>query len=284
MDPQSFSLALERVFHHDLIQCAAVCKLWKESALAPGPWLALCHQHFKRHYVPDSIKTRLSERSSEAKSHPMTILRECYKDLQRKELSEPELTGFTWNFRFKAAAGNAWISQDPWWNGEAPAEVWFRPGGAVEREPPMEGISIQWQWGRKPTSVKCIVNNRPVPTYVVGRHPEHGGFFMHSCWALYTAFPMQPKDEDQHMTDEALRLTAEEQMDEVMEYNSGLQSLLRVGNYNVEIPPQIAQLLEGAPDDQRRRIIQALFQAAVDDDDDDDDDNDGGHGGYLPVD
>lgn len=213
----------------------------------------------------------------------MAVLRECLEDRKRKQPTEDELKEFTWHFRFKEMAGDAWTARDPWWNDEPPAKVWFRSGGVVEREPIMEGITISWQWGEQPASLKCIVNGRGVPTYMFGRHPTHGGFFMHSCWALYTAFPMEPKGEDPYMADEALNLTAEEQMDEVMEYNSeGAVARLRVGpNLVIEIPPPLVALLRSVPAENQQQVIEQLIQRAAWEDHASEQAHDDNIGGYT---
>jgi hypothetical protein len=42
-----------------------------------------------------------------------------------------ELCKFMWNFRFKEAAGEHWLSNDPWWKETRPARVRFFPDGNI---------------------------------------------------------------------------------------------------------------------------------------------------------
>eukprot|EP00931_Biecheleriopsis_adriatica_P103331 TRINITY_DN78183_c0_g1_i1.p1 TRINITY_DN78183_c0_g1~~TRINITY_DN78183_c0_g1_i1.p1 ORF type:complete len:289 (+),score=40.00 TRINITY_DN78183_c0_g1_i1:30-869(+) len=267
------NLAFERCAPQDLCNCAAVCKSWQQAAADADVWRMLCNQHFERHYVPDSIKARLS-----SDSHPVVVLREALKDLKRTALFAEELHAFTWNFRFKEMAGDAWTSRDPWWHGQAPVKVWFRLGGAVERSDSL-AVQIQWRWGtsttgepgsgdQPATSMKCSVNGRDVPTYIFGRHPLHGGFLMHSCWALYTAFPMPAKGMDPYLTDEALDLSADAQLDEVQEYNFG-HSAVRLGSTTLHLPAELATLLHNRPRAEQLQILQAILEAQADESDDD---------------
>lgn len=265
------SLTFERCSHQELCRCAVASKQWQPLALDPDVWRVLAQQHFDKYYVPESIKMKLSHDAC----HPMSVMREALKDLGRTELTEEELHSFTWNFRFKEMAGEAWTSEDPWWNDQPPVKVWFRPGGAVERDPGFAGIHIEWRWGnsstREPGSgsppaacVKCTVGGRDVPSYLCGRHPVHGGFFMHSCWALYTAFPMPPKHEDERLRDEALNLFADAQMDEVREYNLINSDIrlrqMRFGQRSFEVSEELAAILEGLPREDQIGIIRTFLR------------------------
>lgn len=66
------------------------------------------------------------------------------------------------------------------------------------------------------------------PGYVVGRHPKNWGFFMRSCWVVYTSWHMPPRPVegsvelalhgpygDPHLADDALDVTSDEQAHEI---------------------------------------------------------------------
>ena len=48
-----------------------------------------------------------------------------------------------WAFRFKRAAGQEWISIDPYWQDEKPLMVWFFADGAYERRA-AEGFEVRF--------------------------------------------------------------------------------------------------------------------------------------------
>lgn len=265
------SLAFERFAYADVCRCASVSKRWHSAASDPDLWMALCQQHFERHYVPESIKVKLGSASTQ----PAAVFKEAVLDLARVELTAEEFHSFTWNFRFKEMAGLAWTSQDPWWNDASPVQVRFHPGGRVDRQPEKpSGVELKWRWGSSPStepgsgnppasSVRCNVNGRDVPTYKLGRHPVHGGFLMHSCWALYTAFRMPAKGEDPDLTDAALNLSAGEQIDEVRDYNLGTRpGLLRDDDGHIQLPVELAEFLQSQPRTQQLQILRALFAAS----------------------
>lgn len=61
--------------------------------------------------------------------------REAYRawlaDRQRHVMTLAELTGFTWNFRFKQAAGRSFVSVDPYWLGQQPRTAQFYADGST---------------------------------------------------------------------------------------------------------------------------------------------------------
>ena len=52
---------------------------------------------------------------------------------QRNEITERELCGLTWSFRFKETAGQDWTASDPWWNGSNALKMIFLPDGRIKQ-------------------------------------------------------------------------------------------------------------------------------------------------------
>lgn len=162
-------------------------------------------------------------------------------DGSRTAIAPEELASFEWCFRFKAAAGESWIRQDPWWNNQEPIRLKLHADGTVRPltdAHPFWGsagsVGGHWRlepgvWSPRnlppsqrahPTSAVVTMNGHP--SYTVRRHPQHGGLFLESCWCVWTGFPMLPRGgRDVHMEDSALRLGVDDprQRLEVNEYN-----------------------------------------------------------------
>ena len=167
-------------------------------------------------------------------------------DSTRTALTLDELSSFEWCFRFKAAAGETWISNDPWWRGSTPISLKLCCDGtvrALKDARPFWGeagsISGRWQlepgaWcsrslppeARAPDRAAVVTMNGH-PSYTVRRHPRHGGIFLESCWAVWTSFPMAPRGVDLVMEDALLRIHADDarQQREVVAYNRAMSGL-----------------------------------------------------------
>eukprot|EP00614_Pseudopedinella_elastica_P001850 CAMPEP_0172600926 /NCGR_PEP_ID=MMETSP1068-20121228/21078_1 /TAXON_ID=35684 /ORGANISM="Pseudopedinella elastica, Strain CCMP716" /LENGTH=303 /DNA_ID=CAMNT_0013401747 /DNA_START=154 /DNA_END=1065 /DNA_ORIENTATION=+ len=53
-----------------------------------------------------------------------------------------------------------------------------------------------WEYRINPVHGCAEVRVNGFPSYLVGRHPRHGGVYMHSSWVVWTAFEMPPKGQD----------------------------------------------------------------------------------------
>ena len=70
----------------------------------------------------------------------------------------------------------------------------------------------------KPT----VVSMNGHPSYVLSRHPLHGGVILQSCWCVLSGFPMANRGYDPFMEDDALDLSTDDprQAAEVARYNN----------------------------------------------------------------
>ena len=62
-------------------------------------------------------------------------------DAARTAITRQELSTFEFNFRFKAAAGDQWITQDPWWNNRPPIRLRLQADNTVR---PIEDAHPFW--------------------------------------------------------------------------------------------------------------------------------------------
>lgn len=148
-------------------------------------------------------------------------------DATRTAISRHELLSSrpSFNFRFKAQAGEMWTQADPWWQGQPPIELKLcaddtvRP---VKDALPLWGPAGQpvgtWRfdpghWAsrsvrpsqRSQPDRPAVVTMNGHPSYTIRRHPKHWGVFLESCWCVWTTFPMAPRGADPLMEDEMLR-------------------------------------------------------------------------------
>lgn len=154
------------------------------------------------------------------------------KDAVRRNLSTEELASFPfWCFRFKAAAGDSWIAQDPWWNFRDPIKLRLSSDGsifAVNDARPFWGKAGQraGSWKISNDGVATVVDMNGHPPYVVYRHAATWGVYMESCWCIWTAFEMPMRGDSPDLEDEALKVTAADpaQHRAVVRYNAGMAS------------------------------------------------------------
>lgn len=195
-------------------------------------WEAACDHTWnsKVHVVNEAQRLRSEGRRARE------ALRLSLEHARRTWLTEDELCGFEWSFRFKQQAGSHWLLTDPYYTHGRAALVRFLraedgEGGtvAVSNFELVGSFDLRWRWG-PPTAgrtgptgafVQLEVNGTGVPTYVVSRHPTNWGFLMQSCWALYTSFPMPPRGEDPLLEDDNLEIDIEAQLREAQLFNNG---------------------------------------------------------------
>lgn len=163
-------------------------------------------------YIPQQFRDLL------AQGNPKEAYRGSLEDSKRDWLTTEELCSFTWEWRFKAVAGEHFTEDDPWYSSLPPRTRKYHPDGRVSG--PYAGPSTRWRFVKSaegklgPHGKFFRVWNTPAA--VVGRHPGHWGFFAQSCWHLTTAWPMPKRGEDPLMDDENLKVTTESQIYEVL--------------------------------------------------------------------
>ncbi|CAM9670893.1 unnamed protein product, partial [Hapterophycus canaliculatus] len=89
----------------DIARCGAANRFLYKAAEDEGVWQAARDRLWEgKVFVPESSRTM------RAKEGYIASLR----DSTRTWLLPEELTSFSWWFRFKQQAGEAWTAQDPW--------------------------------------------------------------------------------------------------------------------------------------------------------------------------
>lgn len=144
-----------------------------------------------------------------------------------------DVSGTVFQFRFKAAAGQSWTENDPWFTTRKAKRVVFLRGGdcreLMEDGSLGENQTHSWRWIARPMDlprrpqntghyVRLTIEGRDVPTYSVRRSETgNGGFVLESCWGMFSSF---------EMTDELReRITNEIQWREAFLYNVGSRML-----------------------------------------------------------
>jgi len=202
---------------------------------------------------------------------------ESLEDAKRGWITKEELVSFTWNFRFKAAAGEHWIESDPWWQGKQDVvTVRFNMDGSVSGRGQMH-VQNKFRWKfivkscGKVAPMGTYVRVNSFPAYNVRRHPKNWGWVMENCWVVLTAFPMPPKGADPLLEDESLTVTVEMQAQEAMTYNAAVSRLVfsELGDMDEDEPPlenDVQELMGGGDDGE--------YDDGILDEEDDDDDDD----------
>lgn len=140
------------------------------------------------------------------------------KDAARRKLTVDELAAPAfWCFRFKAAAGESWLAQDPWWQGREPIKLQltrdFQVRAVNDARPfwgPAGQVAGDWRADDDKRLGATLVSACGNPPYVVSRHTASWGVYMESCWTLWTAFEMPPRGVAPELEDEALSVTPDD--------------------------------------------------------------------------
>lgn len=223
----------------DLARACCVCRALRAAGSAAPLWAAACAVDWaSRFYVAPGARALHGQGEARA------AFAFARADAQRDALTDDELTSIDWRFHFKAEAGPDWVRRDPYWrvDGGAASHIAFTRDGKLRRTPPpgedptpWPEVTITWRWARfgagrtgeegAPVGslLRCHVEEAPVPTYAVRRHPEHWGFIIESCWGVYTSYEPPRPDDDAFAADEALlTVTSAVQFREADAYNTGL--------------------------------------------------------------
>jgi len=230
-----------------IFQCMQVSSVWFHAANENHVWDHFCNVFWgDKMYVPSKL----------IHSREMGLAKEAYRDSKRdchrKWIMKEELCSFSWNIRFKKAAGDHWVAGDPWWHGLAPRAIQFLPDHTARAVSEM-GAEEQHHWQSRKWKFVPNVSNlsgpegsfvqmNNYPPYVVSRY-KNWGFIMQSCWVVWTSFPMPPIGQCPDLEDERLGVTVETMRNEAVQYNMGVQFPV-VNGLQFLTPAQMLQLFQ----------------------------------------
>lgn len=192
-------------------------------------WQELCERTWadKLHVVPEARELRVS-------GNPRGALRLSLAEAARTRLTEKELTGTEWRFRFKAQAGEHWQRFDPYWSKGEAMRVRFEAmpvAGSgqgrvvrVKNGEAVEDFGLRWRWGEcgGHRTVQAVINGSRVPQYHISRHPRNWGWIMQSCWVVYMSFEMPRPGVEPALDDDGLVVDVDSQRHEAAQYNMGV--------------------------------------------------------------
>mmetsp|Transcript_51500 Transcript_51500/g.110357 ORF Transcript_51500/g.110357 Transcript_51500/m.110357 type:complete len:335 (-) Transcript_51500:126-1130(-) len=203
----------------DILQAAAVDSVWAELLLHDDVWAPLCQSLWRD-------KIHVKEYSEER------CFRAYWKSVvegRRTAISTAELCAFRWWSRMKSGAGEAWTSEDPWWQGrEADIRYYHSdfttssarrgPGcwrfvPSCNKEEMPEGNLIRHSRG-----------GMEFPTHHTARTSKWG-WVIQNCWSISASFPLPFKGTDPELEDDGpicTRVTVETCWAEAQCFNMGL--------------------------------------------------------------
>eukprot|EP00026_Physarum_polycephalum_P011954 Phypoly_transcript_12205.p1 GENE.Phypoly_transcript_12205~~Phypoly_transcript_12205.p1 ORF type:complete len:367 (+),score=70.76 Phypoly_transcript_12205:140-1102(+) len=251
MDPlyslpaEIFSYILSYLTPPELGKCALMSTMWNEVANSTYVWDTMCDRLWRdKVYVPEEF------RQEKSNGNPKRAYFKSIDDASRKYIKDEELCSFMWNFRFKEAAGDHWLNNDPWWKDSKPARVRFFPDGTsstlddwpAPQHDENTGQLVERRWkfinaaAGKQGPRGSFLQINTFPPLIVSRF-SNWGFLLQSCWVFYTSFPMPPRGVCTELEDSALDVTTETMKQEAMRYNIGVE-------FNLHDHAQILDLLQ----------------------------------------
>jgi len=244
----------------ELAAAASTCQRLAGQVRDNSLWALVCKRLWHGKLVPQKF-VNLLEAGEAREAYRLSLI-----DSRRTRLASRELTQFTWSFRFKATAGEAWTEDDPWWYGSAARSGHFRADGTFRIGP----TRLRWKFARLsseerhsldvvaakargevvaeggrvdrtfgPRTIVASVHEREVPAYVVRRHAGTWGWIMESCWVLWTSWPMPLQGSrcpvSLELDDERLLVTVAAQEMQAVSFNMGIRgSGLGRGDFSEE--------------------------------------------------
>lgn len=190
----------------ELLYLREVCHGWKEMGVSEDAWEGRKLRLWQGRYVALDLQEM---QESSFKSFWFSVQdskRSIFRNLDEICGPRKDMPPGIWCFRFKAQAGGFWREHDPWWKGGEAIRLRLHEDGSMETV-----TDAPYLWGQKGS--KCgsyfvkTENGRSVVTengrapMVLYRHPVHWGLYLHSCWTVWTSFPMQPPGKDLFMED-----------------------------------------------------------------------------------
>eukprot|EP00045_Choanoeca_perplexa_P007143 m.63062 g.63062 ORF g.63062 m.63062 type:complete len:161 (+) comp13950_c0_seq8:2-484(+) len=119
-----------RVLKHltiiELASAQQVSKGWYAIVREPQVYQQACTRVWR-----DKLFVSAMARELEQQKHYYKALRESIIDSRRTAMTEDELVASTWAFRFKASAGDDWLTMDPWWSDLPARQLHFSPDGRL---------------------------------------------------------------------------------------------------------------------------------------------------------
>ncbi len=171
-------MILERTPVSEIIMLSRTSLFWRRLSRDKGVWARKCEEEWRGKHVPQIFRAMLD-------AEPKAALRASLADAARTWLTEEELTGSEWCFRFKSAAGPSWLETDAFACGLPAVRCRFFKDGTVLRTGDivdLTGIDLRWSFAppsrppegrRHGSSVHISVNGRTVPTYAISRQCLH---------------------------------------------------------------------------------------------------------------
>jgi hypothetical protein len=195
------AIILDRLSPATALAASAVCRSWRA--------LARDEAHWSRRYAQLVVGKLYVGPQVAAEPSNLRRFFSALRDCCRTSLTAEEVTRFGWCMRFKSEIGPHMKALDPWWNGEYPGsdgageclKLKLRPDGAIiPLAPAMSPFwgaagseAGRWEYRLHPDFGCAEVRVNGFPSYLVSRHPEHWGVYMHNTHVIWTAFPMPPR-------------------------------------------------------------------------------------------
>ncbi|PRP84998.1 hypothetical protein PROFUN_07286 [Planoprotostelium fungivorum] len=202
LPPEMFDIVLGYLDESDIRTCSMVNSSWRSAAESIHIWQEQCDRLWiDKVYVPQKY---LDMKWTD----PKEAYFQSIKDSKRDVITQEELLGFDWQFRFKESPG-AWYSEsDPWFHGRAPSTHKYQDGGAIKISGEYSGFAPEqrrWRWmddisGDDRGGWIQICH---YPAYKVFR-TNNWGWMQQSELALLVSFPLPPRGACKELEDEAL--------------------------------------------------------------------------------
>eukprot|EP00798_Chlamydomonas_sp_ICE-L_P020214 gene20214-26961_t len=175
LDAQSLHVVLSMLDASDLSRCISVSAAWREQCQNKSLWAALCKALWStKAYVPESLQCL-------AGTDPKSAYHLSCVDGERMEVTEAELTSFTWSCSFRESAGflTAPASDPLWSNGIREHYTWqFRTINSYGSE----GLFVQeniWvillsdhKQGPNPGKIEGMIPNSDMEPYFDGAESD----------------------------------------------------------------------------------------------------------------
>lgn len=216
------SIVLKRSSESVLLRARETCRAWQEVSSSGDLWLSRVEKLKEGKYI---MSTALKTQMMSSFKLFWSLLHDSTRTVFQ---SAGEISGI-WCFRFKAAAGQSWVQDDPWWNGGSPIKLRLKLDGTMEAVTDAPGLwgpsgSPAGRYNITTENARSVVRENGHPSMPLFRHPVHWGMFMQSAWAVWTQFPMPPRGVDPLMEDDSLSVCCDDatQALEIRLYNTNL--------------------------------------------------------------
>jgi len=174
----------------DILSCALVNQAWRNASVSKEVWQELCDVLWRdKVYVPQKIRELKA-------TDPQTAYKNSIEDSKRSVITEEELCGFDWYFRFKEDEGAWYADSDPWINGRAPSHHKYHTDGKIEITGEFSGAAPNdrtWSWLEdEEVEQGTWIQISHYPAYKVSRM-SNWGWIHQSELAVLFSFNIPPK-------------------------------------------------------------------------------------------